>query len=107
TADDAALVAEIASNQETQTFQWLDFRASVIRTLVSLGVSPAGVTREASASGGVPWYRFYDPPSPGMWEPVNAAARAEAQDRFGRLLSLELSDAVFDRERRDFESTGL
>jgi len=107
TSDDAALIAEVANNQETQTFQWLDFRASVVRTLVSLGVPPAGVTKEASTSGGMPWYRFYDPPSPGMWDPVNAAARAEAQDRFGRLLSLELSDAVFDAERRDFESTGL
>ena len=107
TSEDTVLVEELRAGDQSPQFLWLDLRESVIRNLVDLGVPPAGVTREATYYDGRPWYLFFDPPKPGLWNTANNVARATAGDYFNRILSLELAEAVFDGERRDFESTGL
>ncbi|MGN6128685.1 MAG: Zn-binding domain-containing protein, partial [Humibacter sp.] len=106
TEDEAAIAAVRAAAPEVG-LPWYDFRDAVITTFVKLGISPAGVSPAATTVEGQPWFRYFDPPQPGMWMSLPAAQTASGRSSLGSLLSVELATAVFDAERRDFESTGL
>ncbi|MCU6481979.1 DEAD/DEAH box helicase [Arthrobacter sp. A2-55] len=86
---------------------WQNLRARIERQMVDLGLSPAGSSAWAQSQGGQPWYAYYAPPEPGLWLQADAPSSAQAQDKFSSLLDVELGKQIFDRGRRDTESTLL
>lgn len=104
---DEAAIAALRDAGPDVGLPWYEFRDAVVGTLVRLGVSPAGISPAATAIEGHPWFRYFDPPAPGLWQTLPAAQTASGRASLGSLLSVELATAVFDTERRDFESTGL
>jgi DEAD/DEAH box helicase domain-containing protein len=75
--------------------------------LLRLGVNPAGPDASQQKINGSLWWRFFDPPEPGAWEPLQAQVAAEGRDRIRRMLAEHVASAVFDRAGRDLESIGV
>jgi len=76
--------------------------------LLALGVNPAGPL--PSASDGAPggrWWELYPPPVEGLWVPLAPGAAAAGLRQSRQSLDQALSDALFSRGGRDFESIGL
>jgi len=75
--------------------------------LVGLGVNPAGPGASQRALDGEPWWRYFEPPEPGLWEPLPQDVRSNASGHFRQLLAGWVAGAIFDRAGRDIESIGL
>jgi len=107
TDSDEALFSKVRQAEQSGPLPWAAVRTAVTRRLIELGVSPAGVTSEATTFRRHPWHRFYEPPEIGAWTCAPDAEATEAREHFERILNRELAEAIFDGSRRDFESTGL
>jgi DEAD/DEAH box helicase domain-containing protein len=78
----------------------------VTDTLLELGVNPGGTNPwnkylEDKLDAGTPWYRAFPAPAPNLWRgpPV-----VQGQQKLLTALRLAVTDALFDRARRDMES---
>ncbi|MFC3687199.1 DEAD/DEAH box helicase [Aquipuribacter hungaricus] len=79
----------------------------VAEELVALGMNPAGPNpyeQYLEAERATPWFRAFAPPRPGLWEtpPIHTG-----RERLLSSLRQAVTDAVFDRARRDLESVGI
>lgn len=83
-----------------------DLVASLTTELVSLGVPPGGQRAALMfLDGGEPWYRAFEPPRPGEWDPLPPGpTRDQYQQRFRRYLVMALGDALLGGRGRDIES---
>ena len=81
----------------------------VIERCLELGVNPAGVNPsfQKLVDGETAWYRAYEPQHPGQWIQIIPDHRQGEAIRFREATSVSVSEAVFDRARRDIESVGL
>ena len=107
TTEDNVLISQVRNEPIEVRLEWVELRERVSLALSTLGVSPGGPTADAQSFDGRPWNEYFQPPTAGLWNTATAAATATARGRFDNLLNRELSEAIFDRDRRDFESTGL
>lgn len=98
---------EIRALEATTALEWASLRASVIDELVRLGVPPAGPSPQGLHFNRTRWHRFYAPPMSGLWSQVQGADGLAGRTEFAKLLDVELAEAAFDSDRRDFESTGV
>jgi DEAD/DEAH box helicase domain-containing protein len=104
--DDLAVIAE--AEQEGEELKWRGLVARVESQLLAAGINPAGPGPSVVESvDGAPWYRVYEPPVRGLWEPLDPAVGADVRRERGRQTSVKISEAVFDRGGRDLESTGI
>jgi DEAD/DEAH box helicase domain-containing protein len=96
------------AERETESLPWSTMIHDAERAMIMVGVNPAGPGPSvAQSEGDAPWYRAYEPPVRGAWEPLaDAVARPIRQDRY-RLTAAVIAQAVFDRASRDLESTRL
>lgn len=102
-----ALIETERAKADDSQVDWLDLRTTVRDELVSLGVNPAGPNPKLQILNKRPWFEYFDAPKPGLWTEAQPVQRMEFGDRLTNALSVELAEAIFDRERRDFESTGV
>lgn len=87
---------------------WAPAVQNISGALVALGVCPGGPGPSMQHLGdGIPWYRAFTPPEPGLWESLAPTAAAQAHEAFRRSLTGTVAASVFDRARRDIESVGL
>ena len=107
TSIDSELIARERASQEESGLTWRDLKAKVRDSLVAMGVNPAGPDRTFQDFRGTPWFRAFPPPSEMLWEQVSPAEQHEIRFEIEGQLSLALGETFFDRERRDFESTGI
>ena len=107
--DERAAIEEFRAAEGGAPSSWATVRAQVAGALVDLGVPPGGSGPRMATYSGEPWYRYYDPPADrrGAWTTIEPAARAEGSQAFSYGLSAGITGAIFDRARRDLESTGL
>lgn len=105
-AEQEELIAAAQADVETG-ISWGDLRSRIESEMVKIGLSPAGSSAYAQKSNGEPWYKFYTPPKPGLWNQADPSSSAQSQDYFSKLLDGELATQIFDAGRRDVESTGL
>lgn len=107
-ADSADLAVLEAAERETESLAWTTLIHDAERVMIEVGVNPAGPGPSvANSEGDAPWYRAYEPPTPGDWVPLtDAIARPWKLDRF-RQTATAVAEAVFDRASRDLESTCL
>lgn len=104
---DDELIAQAYAAYESSQIEWSDLRQRVKDGMLELGVNPSGVAPSAQKLNGRPWYEFFKPPVAGMWNVASPNEQQEVLQIQQNTLSVELAEAVFDRERRDFESTLL
>jgi len=107
-ADSADVAMIAAAEREAESLPWATLVHDAERAMLKVGVNPAGPGPSvAESEGDAPWYRAYEPPVLGSWEPLaDAIARPIRQDRY-RLTATAIAEAVFDRASRDLESTRL
>lgn len=109
--DDRARIAAFEEKHggSERAVSWPALMVRLSRELISLGENPAG--SEASfrtiSGSSLPWYRAWEPPSPGLWEKVDPDVARQEQERQKEQLSIKVSEGVFDRAGRDLESIGL
>ena len=72
-----------------------------------MGMNPAGTGRSVQRLHGEPWFRYFTPPQPGLWAPLDANIGSDAREELRFRTSVGLAEAAFDRARRDVESVGL
>ncbi|MGP4990441.1 DEAD/DEAH box helicase [Glutamicibacter ardleyensis] len=106
TPEQVALIESAEAGTETG-ISWSDLRSRVESEMVRIGLSPAGSSASAQSSFGEPWYKFYAPPSAGLWEQMDPSSTVRTQSQFSKMLDNELARQVFDAGRRDVESTHL
>jgi len=75
--------------------------------LLELGINPGGPDASKKENRGEPWWRYFDPPLEGAWQPLDPATTKEFRDELRRYLSGYLAGALFDRGGRDLESMGV
>lgn len=102
-----ALIETERTKAQSSQVDWLDLRTMVRDQLVALGVNPAGPNPKLQVLNKRPWYEYFDAPESGIWNEAPPIQRMEYGDVLTNALSVELAEAIFDRERRDFESTGV
>ncbi|MFJ1510295.1 DEAD/DEAH box helicase [Cellulosimicrobium funkei] len=107
---DAAQTAIDAANGEgadVAARTWTEALAHISDAMVQLGTNPAGPGPKVQQRGGHSWYRYFQPPRPGLWNPLSPADKGDHGEFYAHQLSIGVSEAVFDRARRDLESVGV
>jgi DEAD/DEAH box helicase domain-containing protein len=94
------------------TLAWSAVVNRMAENTLRLGMNPAGPDAsfrfiEDDAVGNQPWYRAWDPPEPGAWQPLPFEVAQREQRRQRENMVGFLGEAVFDRAGRDLESVGL
>ncbi len=106
---DAPEMAAIASYEASLTggdISWADLVSGIERTLVQLGVNPAGPEASRQKIQGTPWWAFYKPPPGEDWPQASGAAAQEGRNQIRGHLGEKIASALFDRAGRDLESLG-
>lgn len=99
--------ARSAEAEKTRISPWTTAVTGIADRLVSLGANPAGPIPSASSFGNIPWFRYFPSPEPGLWQTLPAMDAKTGREYFDGYLAVGVSDAVFDRARRDIESVGI
>lgn len=107
TSEDRELIVRSIERQERSGMGWIALRSQVEQRLVALGVNPGGPDQAVQKIAGEHWWRAFDPPGPNLWDPLETSDRLALVQYIQGELSRSLAETVFDRERRDFESTGI
>lgn len=105
--EDSARISRAVERQNVAGVSWSELSRTVEQKLVSLGINPGGPDFRLQKYSGKPWWLAYNPPTPGLWESLSAADQQEMRQPLYMSLNMALGETVFDRERRDFESTGI
>ncbi len=92
---------------ETPSKSWTEALAHVTDAMVRLGSNPAGPGPKVQRRGGHPWFKYFAPPLPGLWNALSPADKGDHGEFYAHQLSIGVSEAVFDRARRDLESVGI
>lgn len=75
--------------------------------LSGMGQNPAGPAASRQEVGGLPWWRYFDPPDGEVWEPLDPGIVAEGKRTIMAYLAVHIANSLFDRADRDLESMGL
>jgi DEAD/DEAH box helicase domain-containing protein len=86
---------------------WPSLALAVTDRMLRLGVNPAGPDASRQKIGEENWWRYFEPPQAGAWEPLSGQARQEGRKAIHEHLSAYLAGALFDRGGRDLESLGV
>lgn len=95
------------ASSKSQRVSWSALLIRLERSMVRLGVNPAGPGPSKAVVHGAPWWRIYTPPEPALWEPLDADSQTAAQGQARKALAKWTADAIFDRAGRDLESIGI
>jgi DEAD/DEAH box helicase domain-containing protein len=104
-----AVNAAISEFEKSNVREFSVLTEKVIEQCILLGVNPAGVNPifQLLADQETPWERAYSPPKSGQWIQIHPELRQSEVARFREATSASVSEAIFDRARRDVESVGL
>lgn len=87
--------------------RWPVLVVAVEKRLLGLGINPGGADASKKKRGNEPWWRFFEPPTNGLWDPLDASVAMEFREELRKGLSKHVAAAIFDRGGRDLESMGL
>lgn len=81
----------------------------VQESCLQMGVNPAGTDPNFAtlSDNQTPWYQIYEPPVPGMWTVAPNEVVTANVFIFETQLKISVTEAIFDRARRDIESVGV
>lgn len=107
TDEEASELAAFAGGESAET-TWARLRELVMRRLVDMGIPPGGTGPSMSKTvDGASWFRAFEPPVNGAWEPLEPTLQSTAVQRFSQELGKQMAAAVFDRTGRDIEASGI
>lgn len=108
-ADEQALADAVKALSQSSIISFNDLCRKVTDVCVSLGANPGGPNPynqmlEDNLRGTTPWYRAFDPPTPGLWDgpPIT-----QGQEKLRSALRTSVIGATFDRAQRDLENVGI
>ena len=107
TNDEALEIEKLVPTVFPTGIKWSNLTASIEKQLISLGVNPAGPSASLQQHQNVPWWKFFAPPTGSEWEPIDSAVGLDFKTILKQTLALKLTEALFDRNRRNFESIGI
>lgn len=90
----------------TEPRSWSAVIQGTITELIRLGVSPGGSRASLEMLDGNPWYQYFLPPVPGLWNRIASKSFNEFEALRDEHVQ-QLARATFDRAGRDLESVGL
>ena len=96
-----------ATDEETMSRDWTEALRHVTDQMVRLGINPAGPGPSVQCRGDNPWFRYFTPPRPDLWKALSPSEGGHHAEFYRHQLSVGVSEAVFDRARRDVESVGI
>lgn len=99
--------ARSAEDGEVALTPWTTAVAGIGDRLVTLGANPAGPGASLQTYRGSPWFRYFRPPMDELWQPLGIMDAKAGREYLDGHLSNGVTDAVFDRARRDLESVGI
>ncbi len=102
-----AITAYAKAHLRAGAIAWPELMLAISGRMVALGVNPSGPEVSRHRIGNEPWWRYYEPPVEGAWQPVEPAVRQAGRQEIERHLSGHLAGALFDRGGRDLESLGV
>lgn len=106
--DAEAIIAESRmAHSEVEPKSWTETLHHIAGAMVALGSNPAGPGASAQRPGDQPWFRYFAPPTASLWHKLSESEQGDYRNYFTHKLAIGLSEAVFDRARRDVESVGL
>ncbi|WP_432471795.1 DEAD/DEAH box helicase [Amphritea sp. HPY] len=97
----------VSNHMKAGVISWPLLLRKVEKQLLALGINPAGPEVSRSNIDGEPWWRFYDPPQEGDWEPLEPTIAKDGQQELRKYLSEYIAGAIFDAGGRDLESMGV
>ncbi|MEU1837469.1 DEAD/DEAH box helicase [Micromonospora chersina] len=106
-SDDALISKYRQENNPAARIPWTQAAIRLEASMLARGIHPAGPARSVREWQGEPWYRIFDPPEPELWSPLAPQTRMAGVQLYRQMLATGMAEAVFDRARRDLESTGL
>jgi DEAD/DEAH box helicase domain-containing protein len=98
---------EAEHGREASKLPWSTLLLRMQRSMVRMGVNPAGPGASVQLYAGHPWWESYDPPDGKAWSPLPVEERRLGEERGLQAMSSHLARALFDLGSRDFESVGL
>jgi len=106
-ASDLARALEEVGSSSTREISALALR--VQESCVRMGVNPAGTDPHFATlrDNKTSWYRIFEPPRSGMWTVASNEVVTNNSLEFERQLKISVTEAIFDRARRDIESVGV
>lgn len=112
TASDQALIKSFEASNIARDgrLYWSSAMQRTTTDLLELGVNPAGPKAsmtKLAVDPEQPWFRVYQPPNRGLWNPLRSDLTTEDLLRHRESLAEEIARAAFDRAGRDVESIGL
>jgi DEAD/DEAH box helicase domain-containing protein len=97
--------SEYGSNER---MRWGTLLSKIETRLVGMGINPAGPHASLQHAGkDAHWKVAFDPPQPGLWNPLPPGERERYAAARRQQLAHHIAAALFDRAGRDFESIGL
>lgn len=79
----------------------------VLKRLLELGINPGGTGASVQILNSEPWWRYFQPPTGVVWDPLPPEAAAAGRNDLTLRLSGHVIGAIFDRGGRDLESIGV
>ena len=104
--EESKLIVSLAPASE-KGLQWSLLNHSIEKKLIELGINPSGTSASLQSYQGEPWWRFFNPVAGDQWVPLDPHLAAEFKQILRNELATKLASALFDRNRRNFESIGL
>lgn len=111
TNDQKALIVRHDASLSSPRVGWPSLLVHMQRSLVALGQNPAGPkasrATDTGKENGTPWWNFFDPPTPGEWDPVAPDVAMAQRQVYVGFLAEEVASSLFDRAGRDMESMAI
>lgn len=109
--EDRALIAQFTQGRVVaRGTTWPALARTTLNRMIELGADPGGGRASLLwlGDGQTPWFRAYDPPTPGEWVPLgNDSTRVGAREDLLRHHVLAMGNALFSNESRDAEQSGV
>ncbi|MET7961470.1 DEAD/DEAH box helicase [Micromonospora zamorensis] len=106
-SDDTLIAKYRQANDPGARIPWSPAANRLEASMLARGIHPAGPARSVREWQSEPWYRIFEPPEPELWSPLDPQTRMAGVQLYRQILATAMAEAVFDRARRDLESTGL
>jgi DEAD/DEAH box helicase domain-containing protein len=93
-----------AKHLRKNVISWPVLLGKIEERLIKLGVNPGGPERSKESDQEEPWWKFFDPPEDGAWDPLDKEISREFREALREALSKHVASVLFARGGRDLES---